>query len=77
MLRTIVGLVLVIAGIWTFTQGWSRKHSIAGSLAETGTQLANAFDGRNRTARHYLYLGGGTILAAGGVVLIVAGRGKR
>lgn len=72
MPRKIIGLLLLAAGIWVFAAGWSRKESILGSLAETGTSLANTFDGGTRTPRHYVYLGGGTVLAAAGIYLLIA-----
>lgn len=76
MLRTVLGILLIVAGAWVFAAGWSRKDSIMGSLAETGTRLANAFDGGARTPRHYVTMAGGVVLATGGAVLVFARRGR-
>jgi hypothetical protein len=75
MLSRIIGLVLVVGGVWLFAQGWSRKDSLMGSLSETGTSLANKFDGGSRTPKHMVYMGSGVILAASGAILLF--RNKR
>ena len=76
MVRTILGILLILAGAWIFATGWSRRDSIMGSLAETGTRIANAFDGGARTPRHYVSMAGGAVLALGGAVLVFTG-GRR
>jgi len=76
MLRKILGLALVVAGVWLFAAGWSRKDSLMGSLSETGTSIANKFDGGARTPKHMIYLGGGVILAVSGAFLVFSGRSK-
>jgi len=70
MLSKIIGILLVAGGVWLFAQGWSRKDSVLGSLSETGTSLANKFDGGSRTPKHIVYMGGGVILAASGAILL-------
>ena len=70
MFTRIIGILLVVGGVWLFAQGWSRKDSVLGSLSETGTSLANKFDGGSRTPKHMLYMGGGVILAASGAILL-------
>jgi hypothetical protein len=75
MLTKFIGILLVVGGVWLFAQGWSRKDSVMGSLSETGTSLANKFDGGSRTPKHMVYMGGGVILAASGAVLLA--RNKR
>jgi hypothetical protein len=74
MARRIPGLALVIAGVWLFSAGWSRKDSLIGALSETGTSIANKIDGGARTPKHMLYMSGGVILAVGGCVLLFSGR---
>jgi len=76
MIKRILGLALVLVGIWLFAAGWSRKDSLMGSLSETGTSIANKFDGGARTPKHMIYLGGGVLLAASGAFLVFSGRGK-
>lgn len=74
MPRRIIGLVLICAGTWIFAQGWSRKDSLLGSMSETGTRIANKFDGGSRTPKHMLYLAGGGLLIASGAVFAFSGR---
>lgn len=75
MKKRICGLVLLAAGIWFFSAGWSRKDSLLGALAETGSSIANKFDGGSRTPKHYVYLGGGILLGiAGGFLLFSRGK---
>ena len=75
MLTKFIGILLVVGGVWLFAQGWSRKDSVMGSLSETGTSLANKFDGGSRTPKHMVYMSGGIILAASGAILLF--RNKR
>ncbi|MFT3867731.1 MAG: DUF3185 family protein [Nibricoccus sp.] len=70
MIKRILGLVLIFAGVWLFAAGWSRKDSLMGSLAETGTSIANKFDGGARTPKHMIYLGGGVLVAVSGAILV-------
>ena len=44
-MKTIIGIVLIIAGGIIFFQGLSRKDSLAGQAASAGTNIANAVDG--------------------------------
>lgn len=76
MPKRILGLTLIFVGVWLFAAGWSRRDSLMGSLSETGTSIANKFDGGSRTPKHMLFLGGGVFLVASGAFLIFSGRGK-
>lgn len=76
MLKRILGLALVFAGVWLFASGWSRKDSLMGSLSATGTSIANKFDGGGRTPKHMLSMGGGAILAVSGLFLLFSKRSK-
>lgn len=76
MIKPILGLILVGAGVWLFAAGWSRKDSLLGTLSETGTSIANKFDGGSRTPKHYVYLGGGVVLVAGGALLLLKRSGN-
>jgi hypothetical protein len=76
MIRTLLALVLIVAGVWLFAAGWSRKDSLMGSLSETGTSIANKFDGGARTPKHMIYMGGGVVLAVGGAIALFSRRSK-
>ena len=75
-MKTIIGIVLIIAGIALFLQGLNRKDSLAGQAATAGTSIANSFDGGARTPKHVGYMVGGGALVVVGVVLM-ARRGPR
>ena len=64
-MKTIIGIVLIIAGIALFFQGLNRKDSLAGQAAEAGTSIANSIDGGTRTPKHVGYMvGGGAAMAS-------------
>jgi hypothetical protein len=75
-MKTIIGIVLIIAGIALFFQGLNRKDSLVGQASEVGTSVANSIDGGARTPKHVGYMVGGGALVLVGVVLM-ARRGSR
>jgi len=75
-MKTIIGIVLIIAGIALFFQGINRKDSIAGQMDKAGTSIANTVDGGARTPKHVGYMVGGGVLVLVGIV-IMARRGPR
>ena len=75
-MKTIIGIVLIIAGIALFYQGMNRKDSLAGQAAEAGTSIANSIDGGARTPKHVGYMVGGGVLVLAGIV-VMARRGPR
>ena len=75
-MKTIIGIVLIIAGIVLFFQGLNRKDSIAGQMDKAGTSIANTVDGGVRTTKHVGYMVGGGVLVLVGIV-VMARRGPR
>ena len=75
-MKTIIGLVLIIAGIALFIQGLNRKDSLVGRASTAGTSIANSVDGGVRTPRHVGYMVGGGVLVLAGVV-VMSRRGSR
>ncbi len=69
-----IGIILILVGGFLVYQGIARKDSLAGGLAETGTEIANKVDGGSRVPEHYYYLIGGGILVAVGIGATVGGR---
>ncbi len=69
-MKTIIGLVLIIAGGIIFFQGLNRKDSIAGQAASAGTNIANAVDGGVRTPKHVGYMVAGGVLVLVGIGVI-------
>jgi hypothetical protein len=75
-MKTIIGIVCIIAGIALFLQGLNRKDSLAGRAATTGTSIANSIDGGARTPKHVGYMvGGGALVLVG--IAVMARRGPR
>jgi hypothetical protein len=75
-MKTIIGLVLIVAGIALFFQGLNRQDSLAGQAASAGTSIANSIDGGARTPKHVGYMVGGGVLVLAGIV-VMARRGSR
>ena len=75
-MKTIIGIVLIIAGIALFFQGMNQKDSLAGQVSSASTSVANSVDGGTRTPRHVGYMvGGGALVLVG--ILVMARRGPR
>ena len=75
-MKTIIGIVLIIAGIALFFQGLNRKDSLAGQVSSATTSVANSVDGGVRAPKHVGYMVGGGVLVLAGIV-IMARRGPR
>ena len=69
-MKTLIGILIIVAGAVIFFQGWNRKDSLAGEAATAGTKIANSLDGGMRTPRHvgYMVAGGVLVLLGIGVV---------
>jgi hypothetical protein len=75
-MKTILALILIVAGIALFFQGMNRKDTIAGQLDKAGTSIANSVDGGARTTKHLgMMIGGGAMVVAG--IALMAARGRR
>jgi hypothetical protein len=75
-MKTIIGIVLIIAGIALFFQGMNRKDSLVGQASAAGTSIANSVDGGARTPKHVGYMVGGGALVLVGIV-VMSRRGTR
>lgn len=77
-MKTLLGIILIVAGGILFFQGLSRKDSLAGEAAELGTSIANSIDGGARTPRHVGYMvGGGALVLVGIAVMARRSRASR
>jgi hypothetical protein len=75
-MKTIIGIICIIAGIALFFQGLNRKDSFAGQAASASTSIANSIDGGARTPRHVGYMVGGGALALVGIGIISRRRSR-
>lgn len=73
-MKTILGLILIVAGIALFFQGMNRKDSVAGQLDRAGTSIANTVDGGARTTKHVGLMVGGGVMVVAGIALMAARR---
>lgn len=71
-MKTIIAIVLIIAGVGIFFQGMNRKDSIAGRAAAAGSSIANTVDGGARQPKHIMMM-----VAGGALVLIGIGVASR
>jgi hypothetical protein len=73
-MKTILGLILIVAGVALFFQGLNRKDTLAGALDKAGTNIANSVDGGARTPKHVGYMVGGGALFIAGIATMAARR---
>jgi uncharacterized protein (UPF0333 family) len=65
-MKNIIGIILIIAGIFVFVQGFNRKDSLAGQTEKLGNSIANSVDGGARTSEHvWMMVGGGALVLVG------------
>lgn len=73
-MNKLIGIILLVVGGVLIYQGVQRKDSLVGVASEVGTDIANAVDGDARIPKHYYYIGGGALLAALGLGVVLGGR---
>jgi hypothetical protein len=71
-MKTILAIILIIAGVGVFFQGLNRRDSVAGQLDAAGSTIANEVDGGARQPRHV-----GMMVAGGALVLVGIGVAMR
>lgn len=64
-MKTIIAIVLIIAGVGIFFQGMNRKDSIAGRADAAGSSIANTVDGGGRQPKHIM------MMVAGGALVFI------
>jgi hypothetical protein len=70
-MNKVIGIIILLVGVFLVYKGLQREDSIAGKLDSAGAQMANTVDGGNRVPNHTLYLvGGGVLIVAGAVVAL-------
>jgi hypothetical protein len=73
-MKTLVGLVLVGAGVWLFHSGWMMRDSLKGKAQRTLAGLARHVDGETRVPEHSWYMVAGAVGVLAGAGVIFAGR---
>jgi hypothetical protein len=69
IMKTILAIILIIAGVGVFFQGLNRRETVAGQLDAAGSSIANEVDGGARQPRHVVMMvvGGALVLVGIGV----------
>jgi hypothetical protein len=66
----IIGLILIIVGIYVCYLGNTRRHSVAGGVDTATAKVADAVSGDGHTTDATLYyVGGGVLILAGAASL--------
>jgi uncharacterized membrane protein HdeD (DUF308 family) len=73
-MKTLIGILIIIAGVVVFFQGMNRRDSLAGRASSAGTEIANTVDGGARQPQHVWYMVGGGALVVVGIGIIASGR---
>lgn len=70
----IIGLILIIVGLYVCYLGNNRRHSVAGSLDTAGAKVADVVTGEGHTTDATWYFVGGGVLILVGAVSMTRGR---
>ena len=65
----IIGILILVGGIYLLSLGFSKRDSVEGHMAATGDKIANSFDGGNRQPAHVGYIAGGAAMVLAGAFL--------
>ena len=70
-MKKIIGLILIIAGIYLCYLGNSRRNSVAGSVDTAATKVANSVAGEGHTTdATWYFVGGGVLIVVGAFSLM-------
>lgn len=74
-MKKIIGLVLIIVGIYVCYLGNSRRNSVAGNLDTAAAKVANSVAGEGHTTdATWYFVGGGVLIVIGAFSLLKPGR---
>ena len=75
-MKTLVAILLIVAGVWIFDEGWRMRTSLKGRTQSALVGLARHVDGETRVPEHgwYMIAGCAGVLAGAGVLF--AGRNR-
>ena len=69
-MKTLFAILLIVAGVWLFNDGWRMRVSLKGKTQSALAGLARRVDGETRVPEHgwYMIAGGVCVLAGAGVL---------
>lgn len=71
-MKRVVGLILLIIGVWLIHSGWTRRESLAGKAEAKIAEIGRKLDGESRAPDYLWQLAGGGVLVLAGAVLLIA-----
>jgi len=70
-MNRIIGIVLIIVGIYVCYLGNTRRHSVAGNIDAATTKVENTVAGEGHTTdATWYYVGGGVLIVIGAASLM-------
>jgi len=73
-MNKVIGILLILVGVYVCYLGNSRRGSVAGELDTAGAKVANAVDGKGHTTNATWYFVGGGVLIVVGAASLLGGR---
>jgi uncharacterized membrane protein HdeD (DUF308 family) len=74
-MKKVIGLVLIIVGIYLCYLGNTRRHSMAGGIDTASSKVANKVDGEAHVPDStWYFVGGGVLIVVGAFSLMRPGR---
>ena len=73
-MKTLIALVLIVAGVWVFHDGWTMRASLKGKTQSALAGLARRVDGETRVQEHSWYMIAGSVCVLAGAGVLFAGR---
>ena len=75
-MKTLLAILLIVAGVWLFDEGWRMRTSLKGKTQSALVGLARHVDGEMRVPEHSWYMIAGCAGVLAGAGVLFAGRSK-
>jgi hypothetical protein len=75
-MKTLFAILLIVAGVWLFNEGWRMRASLKGKTQSAFAGLARRVDGETRVPEHSWYMIAGSVGVLAGAGVLFAGRKK-
>ena len=73
-MKTLIAILLIVAGVWLFNEGWRMRASLKGKTQSAFADLARRVAGETRVPEHCWYMIAGSVGVLAGAGLVFAGR---
>jgi putative methionine-R-sulfoxide reductase with GAF domain len=75
-MNRILGIIIVLAGVYLLSVGISRRNSFVGHVDTAASNVANSVNGNTSEPTHVFYLVGGGLLIVVGAGVVFCRRAK-